>query len=213
MSWLYQIVTAPIFWSIFTAISTALIVIVAYYQLKKFNTNTIADFMDRFKKHFFTESTSNIMTLLDYGAFIFKTKEINYGEDIPIDEIPYFGIDENISGQLNKFVKVKEIYSAYELDDKLLGHIDDLGTFEKRGILDISMIYEFFDYYIEATWENGEIKKYVEWQRTGDEKNSDVYDNLEYIYNKCKSFGEAKRKNRWLWLWRLKWKWCEYIKS
>jgi hypothetical protein len=80
------------------------------------------------------------------------------------------------------------------LDDVLFGHIDDLGTFEKRGVLDISFIYKFFDYYVEVIWENKEIRKYIEWQRSGDESDSDVYDNFEYIYNKCKSYGEAKRK-------------------
>ncbi|MGO8763255.1 MAG: hypothetical protein ACLQUS_14820 [Desulfobaccales bacterium] len=212
MSWLYQILTEPI-WSFVTAFSTALIVLVAYFQLKKFNATTVADFIDRFKKHFFIESTRNIMALLQYGAFKFKVRDIDYGQDILKDEFPYFEMNKNIDEQLKNFVKGKEIYSAYEVDDELLGQIDDLGTFEKRGILDISMIYEIFDYYIEEIWENEEIRKYVEWQRTGDESCSDIYDNLEYIYNKCKSYGEAKRKKQWIWLWRMKWKLFESIKS
>jgi|GEM_PF-844045 len=195
---LLHFITAPnryidryILWSFFTVLFTGLIALVAYSQLKKFNTTTRADFIDRFKKHFFTPSARDILSLFQYGALKFKLAKIDYGEDLPSGDFPYFEIDKNIREQLTLFVQAKEIYTAYEIDDDLLGHIDDLGTFEKRRILDISIIYELFEYYITEAWENEEINKYVQWQRVGNESYRDIYDNFEYIYNKCRQRGSS----------------------
>jgi hypothetical protein len=76
MSLLYQLLTAPIFWAFWTAIFTGLIVWVAYIQLKRINTATRADFIDRFKKDFFKESTRDIMAIIQYEALIFKVRDI-----------------------------------------------------------------------------------------------------------------------------------------
>jgi hypothetical protein len=196
-------------WIGLTAILTGILAWVAYWQLKSFNKTTRADFINRFTKDFFNESAQEIILLLDYSALKFKESEIEYGKDIPRREWPYFLIEKDIAGQFKpKMTSQREMYTAFELDDDLLGHFDDLGTFEKRGILDISLIYDVFSYYIELVWENEEIQKYIKWQQADNKDFGDVFENFEYIYRKCKSFGSTKRNRQNIWFWKLKWLLC-----
>jgi hypothetical protein len=195
------------FWtSLITAFFTAIIACVAWFQLNRFNTTTRADFIHRFTKDFFNEPTRQIMTLLDNSALKFKIREITCGKGLPKREFPYFHIDKDIADQLRmKVDSHKSEYTAFEIDDELLGYFDDLGTFEKRGILDVSLIYDVFSYYIELVWENEEIQKYIKWQQAESEDFVDMFENFEYIYQKCKSFGNAKRSGQMIIFWKLKW--------
>ena len=56
------------------------------------------------------------------------------------------------------------------LDDKLLEHFEEMGYYEKQGIISIDFIYEFFDWDIETIWENPEIQKYITYIKN----NSDI---------------------------------------
>jgi len=209
-----DIIKNEVFWVALTAILTAILAGVAYWQLRRFNKTTRADFINRFTKDFFNKSTQEIIILLDYSALKFKVSEIEYGEDIPKREWTYFLIDKNITGQFKpKMANEKDKYTAFEFDDDLLGHFDDLGTFEKEGILNISLIYDVFSYYIELVWENEEIQKYIKWQQDDNEDFGDMFENFEYIYKKCDSFGKAKRNHQWIWLWKIKWFFCNNIFS
>lgn len=196
-----------IFWAAAaTALLTAFLVFIAWLQLEKFNNTTRGDFIHRFMKDFFNEPTRHIITLLEYSALKFKIREVNYGDDSPTNEFPYFQIDKNIIEQLKiKTDNHRLEYTAFEIDDELLGHFDDLGSFEKRDILDISLIYDLSSYYLETVWENEEIQKYIKWQRAQEQDFNDIFEDFEYIYKKCMSFGIAKRKNQWIWLWKLRW--------
>ena len=59
--------------------------------------------------------------------------------------------------------------------------------------MDISMVYEEFDYYIYTTHKNKEIEKYLKYCRKG-EDNDDIYDKFSYISEKCQSYGKLKKK-------------------
>ncbi len=214
VQFLTDIIKSEIFWVGTTAILTGILAGVAYWQLKSFNKTTRADFINRFTNEFFNKSTQEIIVLFDYSALKFRVSEVDYGEDISKKEWPYFLIDRNISNQFKtKIANEKEKYTAFELDDDLLGYFDDLGTYEKKGILDISLVYDVFSFYIELVWENEEIQKYIKWQQDDDEDFGDMFENFEYIYKKCKYFGEARRNGQWIWLWKMKWFFCNKIFS
>lgn len=54
-------------------------------------------------------------------------------------------------------------YTTTEVDRLILGHLDDLGVFEKKGIIDIDTVYEEFSEYIENIWKNPAIATYIQW--------------------------------------------------
>ena len=101
---------------------------------------------------------------------------------------------------------MKQKYSAFEIDDDLLGYFEDIGNNESKKLIDIDMIYDTFSWYIKIIWENPAVQEYIKWQRS---EGADIYDGFEYIYNKSKSYGEAKEKKEPLWIWRLKWRLCK----
>ncbi len=194
-------------WEAITAIFTIIITFIAWFQLTSVNKTTRADFIHKFNNDFFKESTQEIISLLDYSALKFMIASVNYGQNIPTKEFPYFVIERSIAEQFKpKISSARQEYTAFEIDDNLLGHFEDIGNFEKQRILDISFIYECFSYYIILTWENEEIQKYIKWQR-GDGGNNaiDIYEKFEYLYKKCKSLDIAKQNKRWFLLWKLKW--------
>jgi hypothetical protein len=83
------------------------------------------------------------------------------------------------------------IIDAYELDDLLLGHFEDLGILYENKILDIHMIYEEFDWYIITCWENDDINEYIKYQR--EKEGWDIYKRFENIYQKSKLHGITKQ--------------------
>ena len=110
----------------------------------------------------------------------------------------------NIQMESKEKDKFKEIYTTYDIDDELLGHFEDIGNYEKAGLLYIQMVYEGFVSYIESIWENEAIKAYIDWLNSDGD---DVYEGFRYIYNKLKSYSDAKKKKKPLWLWRIEWQW------
>jgi hypothetical protein len=70
--------------------------------------------------------------------------------------------------------------------------IEKLPLEQEKFIL-LSMIYELFDYYIESSWENNEIQKYIEHEHKQPD-GEDIYDKFKHIYEQCHSYGEEKRK-------------------
>lgn len=164
------------FW---TMAATVVLAIIAWIQLRKISKTANADFIRQFKDVFFTPETRQLIMLIDQKLMRFMD-----------EPLPYFVV---IEGSLPDFIRAenaRKFYTSYDLDDLLLGHFEDLGLFAKRGIITIEMAYEFFSWYIETTWENNEIKKYIESQRKTE--GEDIYENFEYIYKKCNSYRNGK---------------------
>lgn len=190
------------------ALGTLLIVIVAWWQLSIISGTSRADFIHKLKNDFFTKETRILIQLIerDYISYRdMREEEWEQGsEDTKSDgkntcdrreeKESYFVIDSAkiercTPDEIGRRLKEKRFYSEYEIDDLVLGHFEDIGLFEKRGLIDMGMVYEEFSYYIEAVYRNGAIKKYIESLR---KKDVGIYAYFEYIHNKCKSFGEAK---------------------
>jgi hypothetical protein len=181
---IYSIVGSKIdgVWTALGVIFTGATFLVAWFQLNSISKTSKSDFIHKFKKDFFTPKTRRVFSLVDTD----KVKFVNKGKD------SYFK-----NSKTNK----KE-FDTYELDDLLLGHLEDLGAFEKNGVLDIGMVYELFYYYLENTWKNKEIQKYISPEFQGE---GDAYDNFRYLYKKATDYSRAK-ENHDLLFWKLKWK-------
>lgn len=175
------------FWTFCLVVATIFLYFVAKLQLTGINKTTKADFIKRFNCEFFVESVRNIVMLLDTGAFRYCSKYIKVDEDQ--QSYPYFEIIPHVLDQMVMSDDIKTIlvnkrfYTAYELDDSLLGRFEDIGLFEKQGLLNTHDVYNHFFWYIDITWNNSEITKYIQSQREiyGDA----IYSHFEYIYKKC----------------------------
>ncbi|HUD04602.1 MAG TPA: hypothetical protein VMR59_01290 [Patescibacteria group bacterium] len=182
LQFIFNFQVAGDFWAMITAIATVLLFIFGYIQLLSLSRTSKSDFIHRFKNDFFTEETRKLFDLIDRNMIKFFDKQAN----------SYFQKNDG---------KGKKYYTS-EIDDLILGHFEDLGVFEKKGVVDIEMVYELFDYYIETCKENSEVEKYLV------NAEGDVYENLNYIYKKCKSFGAFKELGRNMLLWRMEWRFC-----
>jgi hypothetical protein len=71
----------------------------------------------------------------------------------------------------------KRVYSTCEIDDLVLGRLEDLGALEadERNLISFDLIYDFFSWYIRRTWGNEEIRRYVHGARTEREEAGDLY--------------------------------------
>ena len=199
-------------WPFVAAIATVLLWFVALQELGGVNSVAKTDFARRFNADFFGQETRDLVMLFDYKALKFKIKVIEQGkDDSNSKKFPFFEIQKNI---LTKLVIHKErenelsnrgVYTAFEIDDFLLGLFEEIAALEKRGMLDIKDVYNNFDWYIDLIWNNEEIQKYIESQMVDEKEGEDIYEDFKYIYEKCDSYGKAKLANKWLWLWKVKW--------
>ncbi|HEY3250988.1 MAG TPA: hypothetical protein VGK25_07705 [Ignavibacteria bacterium] len=48
----------------------------------------------------------------------------------------------------------------------------------------IELVNDFFGYFIIVCWENKEIQKFIEAEKSRDQKYG--YSNFEFVYNECK---------------------------
>jgi hypothetical protein len=178
------------FWTFCLVLATLLLYLVAKFQLSGISKTSKADFIKKFNNDFFVEQIRNVIMLLDYQALEYREKSVQLGNKNEEAMFPYFTIDPNILNQLVisdsllGTLQEKKVYSSFEMDDLLLGRFEDIGLFEKQGFLDIKDICNHFSWYIDVTWENKEIQKYIKAQRNlyGDR----IYCHFEYVYNKCK---------------------------
>jgi hypothetical protein len=143
---------------------------------------TDANFILRRADQFFRPETRTVFHLIEDDYLLFKEKT-------PLRNA-YFLLDEQKITCLHDDVKErflsKRVYSTYEIDDLILGPLEDLGTLEAKKLISFDMIYAFFSYYICRVWENGEIKRYVHAARTERKGAGDIYVYSEALAKRCK---------------------------
>jgi hypothetical protein len=183
---------------------------IARKQLGGISNTAKKEFIKKFNGDFFNDTTRSIIMLFNYNALSFNSVEIDIGKGELTEPFPYFTINENIIRQLkispeeHKFLIDKKFFTAFEIDDFLLGYFEDIGSYEMNGMIDIRDVYNSFDWYIDMIWNNEEIKKYV--NSLLDEKDGgDIYEDFKYIYEKCDSYGEAKLSGKSMLWWHYKW--------
>jgi hypothetical protein len=201
-------------WTIALVIATLLLWYVAREQLTGISRATKADFIKKFGNEFFNDTTRDIMMLLDYDALSYDEKYIRYSHLKSPKVFQYFKINQNIVDQFaistdkrDSFFK-KGVYSAFEIDDFLLGYLEDIGHFERHGLLNIKDVNNFFGWYLIKIWENAEVNKYVFMQRQTDDE--EIYQSAEYIYKKCISYNKCISQGNCLFWWRIKSYFCAF---
>jgi hypothetical protein len=163
-------------------------VAVAFVQLGGIKKVSRADFAKRFIDTFFSAETRTLFTLLLNSALEFAVLEITDEAGMVIDRLPYFRIKKSVAKQLQGIVAIEEArtgYSAFEIDDLLLGFFDDLGWYYQRGLIDLETIKQAFGYYICESFENDQVKRYL-----ADEDNESKYADFRLLYN------EVRKKNQ-----------------
>jgi hypothetical protein len=118
------------------------------------------------------------------SALEFAVRKIEVGGD-EIDELPYLRIRKEVIDQLTgivPFEPTKTGYSAFEVDDFLLGHFEDVGGYVRRKLMDFEAAYQSFGYYVIETVEHTEMKKFLDHQRAKEFS----YDDLEWLYQQFK---------------------------
>jgi len=156
---------------------TAVLIIFGYFQLRSINKTTSAEFTHKIKNDFYTESNIYLLTLFDENALMVDTN----------GEVAWFYIDTVKYKSLRKNIDLHTIPLIYQSNqiDALLQNFEDLGLYERNGLIDIDYIYEGFDYYVEALWDNQEVHKYIIWLRK-DPRCADDFSYFEYLYKKLK---------------------------
>jgi len=117
------------------------------------------------------------------SALTFEVKNICV-DGKTIDRLPYARIKPDIVSQLAGIVAFETGrlgYSAFEIDDFLLGHFDDLGRYVKQDLIDINTARQIFSYYVTESFENPVISEYLR-----DEDNQGRYVDFRYIYERFK---------------------------
>jgi hypothetical protein len=162
------------FWTGVSALMTGLAavvaivaIIIAVVQLRAAAKTARADFGKRFADSFFTTETRELFTLLMNSALKFQVMDIFDKDGKKIDYLPIFTIDREVARQLEIVVKVESTrtaYSAFDMDDLLLGHFDDIGWYENEKLMDRGAIQGTFGYYVTTAYKNEEVQKYLKFR-------------------------------------------------
>jgi hypothetical protein len=156
--------------ALFTGITAAVAIVairIALNELKSTQETTRADFAKRFVDSFFCTETRVFFTLLMNSALKFEVMDILDQSQKKIDYLPIFRINKHIAHQLRGVIGFnpdKDGYSAFDVDDLLLGHFEDIAWYERRKLIDINAIHSTFGYYITASFKNEEIQKYLNYK-------------------------------------------------
>ena len=140
----------------------------------------------RLKGEFFSERGRRLICLIDEDLLEFDDE--GYGR---------FFIKDFESEETQRTIKYYKFESAYipsqEIDDLLLGIFEDLGTFERKGAIELEDVYVIFDTYVMDCLNNRTIKEYLKICRRGKD-NIDVYAELRLLARRLKNIEPKMRK-------------------
>ena len=171
-------------WTFVSAIATVGLFIVAAVQLNKISKIAQADFIHRFTESFFRLECRNLLLLFDYGLLSFKTIKVKD------KEIPYFEVDQKMLAEFSCIDQktkehLKSTYSEFDVDDCLLGYLEDIGNYRKERLINFRLADQVFGSYIEGLWEDKEVQKYIKWTKKS--YGHEIYSGFEGIYNEIQS--------------------------
>jgi hypothetical protein len=176
-----------LFGGIIGALFTLLLAWLAWMQLSSILETTSADFITRLKNDFFQEQTRTLITLVA-NEWIEFIEDYDCGKKA---EIPFFQVcgvrSTHLPNEIKDRLAKQTAYTAFEMDDLLLGPLEDVATLWERRIIDIGLVDTMFGWYVAVIWENCEVQKYIRNQRR--DEAADLYSGLEDLY--------AELKRRW----------------
>jgi hypothetical protein len=167
--------------------------IIAINQLNENKKIAKANFAREFKNDFFTPQARELIMLFEYDLLKFEVlKNIKR----PKHDIGYFIIDSvKLKGYnkdtISRFFSSSKKFSEFEIVDNLLLHLDDLGYYLRKNLIDIDYIFNCFDYDITLVWENRELQKYLTWIDS-DNETKDSYLEMKILYEKLKKYKKQK---------------------
>jgi hypothetical protein len=184
------------------ALVTALLVLVAWWQLRKLSKTNSADFIHKLATDFFTPEARRLMNLIDCEALEFDNKETR----------PYFKVNLCKLYRTNprefwECLIKKKYYSTWEVDDFLLGHFEDIGRLVEDGIVEFQMVNKVFSSYIPKVWDYDHIQAYVMSERKRKEDKT-FFKQFEDIAEKFKKYDGIKPGSC---MWKFKRWWFRVI--
>lgn len=188
-----------LFAAVLTALFTGLLWWTAFKQLTSIKNSENSSFINEFSKRFFSDKTRLIFQLIEIDNYN-KNNSPSFSFD---ENQQYFKINTSAIGDddeknnfkqslLKAFGFDKTIFTTNEIDDFLLGHIEDIGGLFEKKVLDEDQIDNTFSYYILEIHNNAEIQKYVSYARRDEEERnceiknykSRLYEKFDDLYNK-----------------------------
>ncbi len=141
--------------------------IVTGQQLREVARTTSSDFVLRLKSDFFRTTTRTLVSLVANEWLRF----VEHDEHENAVDIPYFEVREEAvrHARLPDLVKgrlrARHIYTAFDMDDLLLGPLDDVATLWERGTLEFDLVRDMFGWYVEVVWDDRDVHAYVAHQQ------------------------------------------------
>jgi len=183
---IFSIFLPETFWVFVTAIATIALAYIAQTQLKaileesrKNNKVISATFLNEFKKSFFTEQERILVLLLENNWLKFEEKEKYFVNSAP----------ESFKKKFNEISFLqRNYYLTQEIDDFLLQHFEDAALLKNKEVIELPDAEQNFEYYLSTTFENKEIKRYIEWAQKDD---TDIYRRMEELYHELKNAGST----------------------
>ncbi len=186
-----------LFWIAITALASVALCFIAWFQLSKTREINEAEFIQDFKKDFYTARTRELLMLFEYDQIKFiengsdRSKQKGLPQDMCLFEVtlPGYKRTDEIP---NYFLNNNNLFSEFEIDDFLLGHYEDLGLFYIQKLMSLELIYQVFMPHLKLVLDNQEIKKYIEYQQK-QYGNMDVYSNYRLIYGKIIEYEKLRK--------------------
>ncbi len=172
-----------LFGGLIGAVVTLVLALIALRQLFDISLTSKSDFLLRLKRDFFTSETRVLMHLIenDYLEFSDTDKESYFVVKISPLPADAKSIEEDLLRKTADRPNGKTAYSSFEMDDLILGQLDDVGMLEERRILDPWMVESVFGYYIRLVMNGPAVRDYLKTVRA---QNPEAYDHLEEMHHR-----------------------------
>jgi len=171
---------ASIFWVMVTAVGTLLLAWIAFKQLGGLADTSRADFIFRLKSEFFNDKSRRLIFLIEEDLLEF----------VPEGESGYFIIKDYSSEKVRERISHLGFdgprISSQEIDDLILGILEDVGMFERKGVIKLEDVYIIFDTYVMDCMDSPAINEYLKFSRQG-EGNRDVWAEFRLLAKRLKA--------------------------
>ena len=81
----------------------------------------------------------------------------------------------------------RKYYYTQEVDDFLLGHLEDAGLLLETGRITIEDADQQFQYYVSTVFTNSQIQAYIKWAKE-QAKDNNIYHNIKTLHDKLEEY-------------------------
>lgn len=134
------------------------IAIIAVRELSHLQSASRADFFLRLTREFFTKEAQRITELCASDCLKYVSAEKTKDSYFVVDREKVASTSK-IEATTNRLTE-NPLYSCFEIDDAVMGPLDDVRRLREDGVLDMDTVDEVFGYYFLAIWDNSEIERY-----------------------------------------------------